>query len=153
MEKIKTYPVEVKDCRAVYDAKTHGKMVCGNPFKIEFTFDEMWDGFDAKKAKLIFYHNGRYECLIIEFNGNVCPVPALYNIPRIEVGVFVESDICTTTGAIIECEKSINCGAPKSVLGADAIDNINKALAGYRTEKDKAEVKAYIDETILGGAW
>lgn len=130
MKKEKIYPVEVKDCRAIYDAQTHGKMVCGNPFKIEFTFDEEWNAYAnvAKKAKIKFWLNGRYEHINIEFRGNICPVPALYNIPRIEVGVFIDDDICTTTGAIIECEKSINCGASKSVLGADAIDNINKAL-------------------------
>lgn len=129
MDKIKTYPVNVTACRATYDANTHGKLVCGNPFKIEFTFDEQWADRDEKKAKIKFYHSGIYKSLIIEFKGNVCPVPALYNIQHIEVGVFVEKDICTTTGAIIECEKSINCGASKSVLGADAIDNINKALS------------------------
>ncbi len=137
MKKEKIYPVNVTDCRATYDAQTHGKMVCGNPFKIEFTFDEEWEAYYTKKAKIKFWLNGRYEHIIIEFNGTTCPVPALYNIQRIEVGVFVEDDIGTTTGAIIECEKSINCGASKSVLGADAIDNINKALAYKLTEEDK----------------
>lgn len=132
MKQLKTYPVEVRECRATYDAITHGVLVCGNPFNIEFFFDEEWDETAdlAKKAKIKFYHNGRYEHITIEFNGNVCPVPALFDITGIEVGVYIDGDICTTTGAVIPCNKSIRCGVSKSVLGADAIDNINKALKG-----------------------
>ena len=137
MKKLKTYPVEVKNCRATYDVKTHGNLVCGNPFHIEFAFDEEWDAYADinKKAKIKFWHNGRYEDIIIEFEGNVCPVPALFNIPSLEVGVFVEGDISTTTGAVFPCDKSIRCGVSKNVLGADAIDNINKALLSKKGEK------------------
>lgn len=135
MNKLKTYHVNVTDCRATYDAKTHGKIVCGNPFEIEFTFDEQWNDYDAKKAKIKFYHEGIYKSLTIKFNGTVCSVPALYNIKQIEVGVFVGNDICTTTGAIIECEKSINCGATKSILGI-AIDNITKLPQGIDEKLD-----------------
>lgn len=125
----KTIHIEVTDGRAIYTESSE-KIVCGNPFNIEFTFDEEWEEYDTKKAKIKFWHNGRYEHIIIEFKRNICPVPALFNISAIEIGVFIDNDLCTTTGAIIECEKSIRCGTSKSVLGAEAIDNINKALWG-----------------------
>lgn len=129
--KIITMHIDIADRHAVYrEAPT--KLVCGNPFHLIFSFDEEWEEFAsvAKKCKIKFWHKGRYEHIIIEFTGTICPVPALFGIKSIEVGVFVENDISTTTGAVIECEKSIRCGESIGVLGADAIDNINAALKG-----------------------
>lgn len=129
--KIITMHIDIADRHAVYQ-EAPAKLVCGNPFQLVFTFDEEWDEFIdvPKKCKIKFWHKGRYEHIIIEFTGTVCSVPALFGVKSIEVGVFVENDISTTTGAVIECEKSIRCGESIGVLGADAIDNINKALKG-----------------------
>ena len=130
-DKIITINIEVKDRHAIYK-EAPAKLVCGNPFKIIFSFDEEWDDFLdlPKKARFMCWTRGRYEDFIIEFTGNVCSVPALFNTKHFEVGVFIDDDICTTTGAHIDCEKSIRCGEAADVFGPDEIDNINKALMG-----------------------
>lgn len=130
-DKIITIHIDIADRRAVY-REAPARLVCGNPFKVIFSFDEEWEEFKniPKIAKIKFWHKGRYEHIPIEFTGNECSVPALFGVKSLEIGVFVENDISTTTGAVIDCEKSIRCGESIGVLGADAIDNINKALKG-----------------------
>jgi hypothetical protein len=132
-DKIITLHIDVADRHATYK-EAPKKLVCGNPFRLVFSFDAEWDEFAnvPKKAKLVFWHNGRPESLIIEFVGDTCNVPALFGIKVLEVGVFVENNICTTTGAHIDCELSIRCLVCTNVLGADAIDNINAALKGEK---------------------
>lgn len=134
-DKMITINIEVKDRHAVYK-EAPAKLICGNAFKIIFSFDEEWTAFSdfTKKAKLVFWHKGRHQHLIIECNGNTCSVPALFGIKSFEVGIFIDDGICTTTGAVVECEKSIHCCSSQSVFGPDEIDNINKALAGHDGE-------------------
>lgn len=191
-DKIITIHIDVADRHAVYK-EAPAKLVCGNPFNIVFSFDEEWDEFShlPKIARLVFWHRGKHEHIDIEFKGNVCSVPALYHITNLEIGAVIEDSICTTTGAFIECEKSIKCCDSVSVLGDDLIENINKALRGedgkdgkdgidgkdgvdgkdgrdgvdgkdgytpvrgtdYWTPADKAEIKSYVDDAILGGKW
>ena len=121
--------IDIADRHAVYK-EAPATLVCGNPFHVIFSFDEEWDEFAdrMKKAKIKFWHKGRYEHIIIEFMGNDLFVPALFGVKHIEIGVFIDDGISTTTGARIECEKSIRCGESIEVLGADAVDNINNAL-------------------------
>ena len=131
-DKIITLNVEIADRHAVY-VEAPAKLVCGNPFKVIFHFDEEWTEFanTPKKAKLVFWRRGKLEHLTVEFTGNVCSVPALFSIKSFEIGVYIDNeDICTTTGAVIECEKSIHCNTSQSVLGPDVIENINAALKG-----------------------
>ena len=147
-DKIITMHIDIEDRRATY-REAPEKLVCGNPFNLIFSFDEEWDDFAdfVKKARLVFWHNGRNEHIVIEFTGDTCPVPALFDVKNITVGVFIDDEICTTTGAFIECEKSIRCGHSTCVFGADAIDNINKALKGEKGDKgDKGDPYELTDD-------
>lgn len=206
--------IKIENKRATYN-KADGTIVCGNKgYKIEFEFDSEWDAYEKKKAKFEFYFLGTYKHIIVEFSGNTCKVPPLYNVPFVKVGVFVEDAICTTTKAVIECDEGALCGKSRSMLSPEIISAINETLKGtdgvgiksveqttistednginvititltdgqefpfivhngsrggqgtdgkdgytpqreidYWTEADKAEIKSYVDEAILGGAW
>ena len=130
-DKIITIHINIEDRHATYQ-EAPAKLVCGNPLRIIFSFDEEWEEFAnvEKRARLVFWRKGKKEHIVIGFKGNECSVPALFGIKNVEIGVFIENDICTTTGAFIECEKSILCDTSTSVFGPDEIDNINKALVG-----------------------
>ena len=59
--------------------------ICGNSDYIaEFEFDREWDAFEYKTAR--FIHGTTYTDVV--FQGNLCPVPVLYNLTSFRVGVF-----------------------------------------------------------------
>ena len=168
MKPIKTFPISVKGGIATYEGTE--KLVCGNKrYQAEFAFDAEWDDYSEieKKAKFKVYRNGRYESLVIGFKGNVCPIPALYNVTELRVGVFIEDGISTTSAAVIPCLLSINCGTSKSMLTLDEIKAMNEALRGedgkdyVLTEADKKEIaelaKAKVakigEVTLLASKW
>jgi hypothetical protein len=103
---MKTLQINVAEQVATYD-KAQGHIVCGNSgYQIKFTFDEAWGTYPTKKARFVF---GK-EYKDVEFTGDTCPVPAIVNQQKVEVGVFVEGeDMCTTTAAEIACLPSILC--------------------------------------------
>ena len=80
-------------------------IVCGNSdYTIKFSFDEEWDGIEAKTAR--FYSNGEPEDVV--FKGDECPVPVMERADGVFVGVFA-GDLKTTTKAYIPCERCILC--------------------------------------------
>lgn len=82
------------------------RIVCGNSgYKISFNFDDEWDAYEAKTARFIW--GGKMADVV--FTGNLCDVPVLTNTTLVEVGVYA-GDLCTTTPALIACDKSILCG-------------------------------------------
>lgn len=95
--------ITVKD--KIATAQKDAVYICGNSdFVINFFFDDEWDEFETKTAR--FAYKGHYQDVI--FNGNVCPVPAIYNTYSIDVGVFA-GNLHTTTPAYVSAKKSILC--------------------------------------------
>lgn len=89
-----------------------GAIICDNPgYIINFTFDSEWEGHDTKTARFK-WNGGHFD---IDFSGNQVEAPVIENAERVEVGVYVD-DICTTTPAVIPCEKSILSGAPREFI-------------------------------------
>lgn len=108
---MKTLHISVVDKVATYQ-KRDGVIVCGNSdYQIFFTFDDDWGNYDTKTARFIY--GGTYTDVV--FSGNTCPVPVLRNITSVSVGLYA-GDLCTSTPAEIECQKSILCndGIPEA---------------------------------------
>lgn len=83
-----------------------GDIVCGNSdYQIVFTFDSEWTKYEKKTAKFKW----KDKSLDIEFTGDTVGVPQLANTTSLEVGVYVD-DIITTTSAKIPCLLSCRCG-------------------------------------------
>ena len=175
--------------------------VCENSdYTITFDFDSEWDKYTVKTARFICGN----EYTDVVFEGNVCPVPVLYDVLFVKVGVTA-GELHTSTPALIKCKPSIlgDKGLPKEptedvyaqivglcestkaiaqsvrddadngvfdgkqgepgkdgASGKDGVDGKDgkdgyTPVRGtdYWTESDKAEIKSYVDEAILGGAW
>lgn len=96
--------ISVRNKIATYQ-KRDGDIVCGNSdYKIKFTFDEEWEGFEKKTARIIW--GGQFQD--VEFTGDTCPVPILSGVSLCEVGVYA-GELSTTTSAFIGCKPSILC--------------------------------------------
>lgn len=81
------------------------KIVCGNKdYKIVFVFDREWDQYRAKTARFVFAN----KTVDVVFDGDTCPCPMISDALVVAVGVFA-GDLCTTTPALIGCQKSILC--------------------------------------------
>lgn len=88
-------------------SKRGGGVVCGNSdYVVEFVFDSEWDAYETKTARFIW--NDKF--LDVEFNGTTCPMPAVHRADVVKVGVYA-GDLCTTTPAVIPCQRSVLCGA------------------------------------------
>lgn len=103
---MKTLHITVSDKIATY-LKRDGIIVCGNScYQIQFTFDEEWDAYDKKTARFIWGNHYKN----VDFTGDTCPVPSVFNADLLKVGVYA-GELSTTTVAEIPCEKSILCHA------------------------------------------
>lgn len=155
--------INVANKIATYDKLKEGIIVCGNSnYEIEFTFDEEWDEYPTKKARFTTLCNDEYSHINVEFTGSICPVPPLFNASLVEVGVFIDGGISTTTAAEIKCRKSALCKASKSMLSPEQIIGLNEALKGeqgpaghtpvkgvdYYTEEDKAELMLSLKDEL-----
>lgn len=101
---MKTLHAKVSDKKLEY-RNADGAIVCGNnDYKLEFEFDEEWDAHDNKKAR--FFVNGEYKDVAI--TGNVCSVPVVSKVGKIEVGVYVPDELATTADTI-PCALSCLC--------------------------------------------
>ena len=150
---MKTKHIEVKNKRAIYN-EADGHIVCGNCYDAEFAFDEEWSAHEVKRARFTFWHKGRYESIDVEFKGNICPIPPLFNIKFVKIGVYVEGGISTTTAANIACDESILCGASKSVLRADEVDAINDALILWMKQNPpKDGVSPTVDVAVIDNGY
>lgn len=141
------------------------KIICGNSdYTAVFTFDAEWNEHKYKTAR--FNYNGAYEERI--FEGNAVEIPVLSNTYFVEIGVYA-GDLRTTTGAVIECAKSVLCrnlphGKPSEDVynqlmkllndlkeGAVSEEDIQKAVNNYLTLNpvDVSGVVIYDGEQIL----
>ena len=120
---MKTLHVNVADKKATFH-KADGAIVCGNAdYEIEFSFDEDWEKHEKKKAR--FTVNGIKKD--VEFKGETCPVPVVYKVGKIEVGVFVEDELASTDTEIpcvlsCLCKDAKEAGMPPVDLATVTID-------------------------------
>lgn len=85
-------------------------IICGNSdYVIDFTFDSEWDGFAEKTARFKFKKDGKKRYIDVLFSGTQCNMPILLDIDMVEIGVYA-GNLSTSTGARVDCEKSILCG-------------------------------------------
>ena len=130
---MKTLHIDVLNKIATYRSRD-GIIVCGNSdYQIQFTFDSMWDEYDDKNARFIW--NNQY--IDVPFSGDICDVPVITDANEVTIGVYA-GDIRTTTGATINCQRSILCG------GARPNPETDKNYASEAQEAAK-EAKAYAE--------
>lgn len=114
--------------------------VCGNSeFVVGFVFDEEWNEFETKTAR--FIHGGEHTDIV--FTGKECKVPKIFNVKRMEVGVFA-GDLQTTTPAVVHCRKSVLCdsGAPADPppdVYAQVMEFLNKGVSEEMIAKAVAD--------------
>lgn len=120
--------------------------VCGNSdYVIHFNFDSEWDSYDTKTAR--FKWGGSYTDVV--FAGDEVAMPVMYNINRVEIGVYA-GNLHTTTSALLKMKKSILCGAgapadpTESVY--DQLMELIKGLGGADPEAIKTAVAEYLTE-------
>ena len=104
--------IQISVAEKVATVKDGAKIVCGNSdYEIAFSFDDMWNEHDTKTARFTYQRHGKtlYDERI--FTGNVCPVPVLYDVLEVRIGVYA-GNLSTSTPAVVECERSILCGDP-----------------------------------------
>jgi hypothetical protein len=84
-------------------------IVCGNSdYTVTFSFDNEWEEYAAKTARFSYIRDGQLKYVDVPFVGNTCEAPVLSGIKRVGIGVYA-GELHTTTGAVIECRKSILC--------------------------------------------
>lgn len=82
--------------------------VCGNSdYVVRFTFDSEWEDHDAKTARFV---KSNKEYVDVPFIGNQCEVPIISDTPFVRIGVY-SGNLCTTTPAIVNAQRSILCGS------------------------------------------
>lgn len=124
--------------------KRGGCIVCGNSdYQIRFTFDSEWSEFPTKTAR--FIANGQFTD--VDFTGDYCAVPILYDTTEVEVGVYA-GELKTTTSAFIGCYRSILCEVAKPSEENDR-SHINEAKeAADRAEAAAKEVFERVEEAV-----
>lgn len=120
-------------------------IVCGNSdYIILFNFDKAWDGQTTKTARFTFEQDGEEKFIEVPFNGNQCKVPILYEVKKIEVGVYA-GDLLSTTRCKINCRASILDGegaeheAPDEDIYNQIIEVVNEATTAATEAKAAAE--------------
>jgi hypothetical protein len=151
-----TLRINVANKIATYHRRD-GSIVCGNSdYQIKFVFDEEWADRANKTARFIW--GGQY--YDVEFEGDTCNVPVITGTDEVEVGVYA-GDLNTTTGATIECVRSILCkgGAPHPETGqhytAEAVAAAEAAKASEeaaKSSKEEAAASAAAAETARAEA-
>ena len=129
---MQTIKINVVD--KVATAEGNPFIVCGNDdYTILFNFDKAWDGYNAKTARFSYEQDGETINAEVPFSGNSCLVPAVYNIKKLEVGVYA-GDILSTTRCKINCKASILDGegigheAPPEDVYNQIVDICNDAV-------------------------
>lgn len=86
-------------------------IVCGNSdYTVTFAFDDEWSLTGVRTARFVYTKDGEVQHEDVPFSGDTVAVPVLSNVDFVNVGVFA-GDLCTTTPARINCQRSIRCGS------------------------------------------
>ncbi len=79
-------------------------IICGNSdYVIRFDLDDEWAEYETKTMRVDLL-NGTHEEVV--FDGDSCPLPAIYGRTRVAIGIYA-GNIRTTTPAVLCCEKCI----------------------------------------------
>lgn len=130
----KLIQINVTDRRA--QALDSPVIICGNKgYRVKFIFDSEWESLNPKTARFAYVRDGQVGYQDIVFEGDSVAVPILSNIREVNVGVFA-GDLCTTTPAVIPCERSILCGsgepeAPSPSVYAQIIKLFNQKVLEF----------------------
>lgn len=117
--------------------------VCGNSdYIVKFHFDAEWAGHETKTARFI---KSNKEYIDVLFSGDQCAVPIIDNTPYVRIGVYA-GNLCTTTAAIVNAQRSILCG---SGVPADPDPDIYAQMLEKLDELYLKDVKS--DTEKLGG--
>lgn len=137
------------------------EIVCGNnDYTAKFSFDDEWSAYAAKTAVLRYSTPDGKQGQEVVFTGDSCPLPALYNLRRVNIGVFA-GDIRTTTAAVIRCRPCVTDGdsthaAPPEDVYNQIIDLINngavKGDKGDKGEQGPQGVKGDTGDTGAAGS-
>ena len=124
--------------------KRGGCIVCGNSdYQIRFTFDSEWSEFPTKTAR--FITNGQFTD--VDFTGDYCAVPILYDTTEVEVGVYA-GELKTTTSAFIGCYRSILCEVAKPSEENDRTHANEAKEAADRAEAAAEEATERVEEAV-----
>lgn len=130
--------------------------VCGNSdYIVNFTFDADWADHEVKTARFI---KNNKEYIDVVFSGSRCAVPIIENTTHVRIGVYA-GNLCTTTAAIVNAQRSILCGSgtpanPHDDVYSQIMKNMDEIIA-RGTVSDEAiagVVKDYLDENPVLGA-
>lgn len=140
--------IDINVQNKVATAPQDAYIICGNTnYVINFIFDAEWDEYNAKTAR--FKYNGVN--VDVPFTGNQCRVPIISDSMGVEIGVY-SGTLTTTTGAMVECKKSVLCGSglpqdPAENVYLQLIELINGMQTGGAGEEEiAAAVAAYMAE-------
>ncbi len=138
-----TLNVSVVDKIATGDGQI---IVCDNTdYTVKFDLDAEWGEYNAKTMRVIYPDNNYEDTL---FTGDECPLPRLYNVNSIRIGIYA-GDLHATAVAVFECRKSVlseegqHVQPPEDIYNQimDAIEN--GALDGVGID--------HIDKTATAG--
>lgn len=134
--------VAVKNKTATYTSRAGG-VVCGNgDYSVRFTFDDEWAAYPKKVARFVFA--GAF--IDTDFEGDACPVPVIYGAESLQIGLYTEGDLRTTTPATIPCFLSIT-----DMAGIPRPENDERYASIAQQAAAEAKAAAAAAEASLGG--
>lgn len=132
--------IAIDVARKIATVKDNAKIVCENgDYEVEFAFDDEWDAEGIKTARFSYQRQGKSLYQDQVFTGSICPVPVLYDILEVRIGVYA-GGIRTSTPAVVECEKSILCGDP--IHDEPPEDVYNQIVELYQQTAESATASA-----------
>ena len=102
--------IRIQNKKAAIGKGTNDEIVCCNSdYNLVFVFDDEWSAHEWKRVRLI---SDGYHGRIVDTQvgpANTCPLPPVHKASYIDVGVYVDDEIRTTTPVRLTCIPSILC--------------------------------------------
>lgn len=96
-----TIKINIAEKRATVEGEA--VIICGNEYTAEFSFDDEWNGENAKIARFVWAQDGQLVHEDREIVGNIAQVPQLSGVHSVSVGVLA-GDTKATTPVCIPCK-------------------------------------------------
>lgn len=138
------YNISVSNRKISLISQTEEVAVGGNKgYEVRFTFDGEWEGKD--KVASFFFGGSHY---LVEFNGDYCEVPPIFNSNSFRIGVYVgektdETNYMSTDTIEIPCKISVRDYISGSRPNGEFGKNYTYEAKGYAEDAkeyaDKAE--------------
>ncbi len=102
--------IRVQNKKATLKSKQQESIICCNSdYELVFEFDEEWSSHEWKRVRCVSDgYNGRVAETQVGPT-NRCMLPAVHNATYIDIGVYVDGGIRTSTPLQLTCEKPILC--------------------------------------------